>query len=87
MERASREAARELIGAQLTRGDVAAAAGKIAAYAWGMRGLDAAQSAKEACVHCVESGLDRDTARLIGLAIENLLSAPTVRQHPFLGDQ
>jgi hypothetical protein len=86
MERATRDSARELIGAQLTRGDVAAAAGKIAAFAWGMKGLDATQSAKEAATHCVESGLDRDTARLIGLAIENLLSAPTVRQHPFLGE-
>jgi hypothetical protein len=84
MERATRSQARELIGSQLTRGDVAAAAGKVAAYAWGMKGLDAAQSAKEACVHCIESGLDRDTGRLIALAIENLLLAPTVRQNPFL---
>jgi hypothetical protein len=87
MERATREAAKQLIGDQLTRGDVAAAAGKIAAFAWGMKGLDAAQSAKEACVHCIESGLDRDTGRLIALAIENLLLAPTIRQHPYLEDQ
>lgn len=87
MERATREWAKELIGAQLTREDVAAAAGKIAAFAWGMKGMDAVQSAQEAFHHCYVSGLDRHTSRLIAIAIENLLTAPTIRQHPFMEEQ